>query len=236
MIEVNLLPGGQKGRSGGGFSLAGVVDSLKNLRGSGGGSGSSFDPYMGFAIAALVISLGYMGVRWLGVSGQAEELSVQLQQALADSTENAGIIQRTNELQARGDSIQERVQIIQAIDAERYVWPHLMDEIAAAVPDFTWLTEILYQSEDPLVVRIGGRAGSIFAITRFMRRLESSPFLRSVANGPISEAASEANPEDLVFLFELTLVYEPPPIDQLQTVPLFNDGSAQALTATPGGN
>ena len=76
--------------------------------------------------------------------------------------------------------------------------------------------------------------GSIFAITRFMRRLESSPFLRGVANGPISETASEQNPEDLVFLFELTLVYEPPPIDQLQTVPLFNDGSAQALTARSG--
>lgn len=234
MIEVNLLPGGQKGSRGGGFSLGGVFDSLKNLRGGGGAGGSSFDPYMAFAVAAMVVAFGYMGVRWLGVSGEAEELSVQLAEAVQDSTNNAAIIQRTTELQARGDSIQERVQIIQAIDAERYVWPHLMDEIAAAVPDFTWLTEILYQSEDPLVVRIGGRAGSIFAITRFMRRLEGSPFLRSIQNGPISETASEQNPDDLVFLFELTLVYEQPPIDQLQTVPLFNEGTAQAQTAAPG--
>ena len=234
MIEVNLLPGGQKGSRGGGFSLSGVFDSLKNLRGGGGSGGSSFDPYMAFAIAAIVIAGGYMGVQFLGARAETDELNVSLEAAVQDSISNAATIQSINSLQARGDSIQERVQIIQAIDADRYIWPHLLDEIAAAVPDFTWLREILYQSDDPLVVRVGGRAGSIFAITRFIRRLEGSPFLRAVNPETIQETPSEQNPDDLVFLFELTLVYEHPPIDQLETVPLFEDGSAQAQTAAQG--
>lgn len=233
MIEVNLLPGGQKRGSGGGFSLAGALASLRS-RGGGGGGAGGVDPYMGFCIAALVVSLGFMGYRFMSVRGEAEELAVNVEEAVQDSILNATTIQRVNELQARGDSIEERVRIIQAIDQDRYVWPHLLDEVAAAVPDFTWLREIIYQSDDPLVVRIAGRAGSIFAITQFMGRLEGSPFLRAVNTETIQETASEQNSDDLVFMFELTLVYESPSIDQLQTVPLFGNSSAQAQSAEPG--
>lgn len=235
MIEVNLLPGGQKRGSGGGFSLAGALASLRSRGGGGGGGGGGgFDPYMGFCIAALVVSLGLMGYRFMSVRGEAEELAVQVEEAVQDSIRNAAIIQRTEELQARGDSIEERVRIIQSIDQERYVWPHLLDEVASAVPDFTWLREIIYQSEDPLVVRIAGRAGSIFAITQFMGRLEGSPFLRAVNTETIQETPSEQNSEDLVYMFELTLIYESPSVDQLQTVPLFGNSSAQAQSADPG--
>ena len=234
MIEVNLLPGGRK-KSSGGNPFAGVVDSLKKLRsGGGGGGGSSFDPYMGFLAAAAAISLGYMGWSFLSLRGEAEELNVRLEAALQDSITNAAIIQRANELQARGDSIQERVAIIQEIDAGRYTWPHLLDEVAAAVPDFTWLTEVMYQGDNPLQVRLAGRAASIFAITNFMRRLEASPFLRSVQPLPMQQVASEENPDDLVYMFELTFTYEPPPLEDLETVPLFDDVTSQAQSSGPG--
>ena len=81
---------------------------------------------------------------------------------------------------------------------------------------------------------MSGRAGSIFAITTFMRRLEASRFLRAVRTETIQQVPSEANPEDLVYLFEVTMTYESPGIDELETVPLFNDGAAQAQTAAPG--
>lgn len=233
MIEVNLLPGGKKG-SAGGFSFN--FDAIKNLgrRSGGGGGGGGVDPYQGFFAVAAALAIGYMGFSFMSLRSQAEELNVQLEAAVQDSVRNAAIIQRTNELRARGDSIQERVQIIQEIDAGRYRWPHLLDEIGAAVPDYTWLREVIYQSDGPLVVRVSGRAGSIFAITTFMRRLEASRFLRAVRTETIQQVPSEANPEDLVYLFEVTMTYESPGIDELETVPLFNDGAAQAQTAAPG--
>lgn len=232
MIEVNLLPGGKKG-SAGGFSFN--FDAIKKFgRGGGGGGGSGFDPYQGFFAVAAIIAFGYMGFTFMSLRSETEELGVQLEAAVQDSVRNAAIIRRTNELQARGDSIQERVQIIQEIDAGRFTWPHVLDEVAAAVPDYTWLREVLYQSDNPLTIRVTGRAGSIFSITNFMRRLELSRFLRAVTTETIQQVPSDANPDDLVYLFEITMTYESPPIEELETVPLFNDGTAQAQTAAPG--
>ncbi len=235
MIEVNLLPGGKKGGGGGGNPLAGFVEGLKNLRsGSGGGGGSAgLDPYQLFFAGAALVGLGYIGLAFFSLRSETEELRVQTEVAVQDSIQNASVIGQINQLQAQGDSIESRVAVIQEIDGDRYIWPHLLDEIASAVPDYTWLREILYQSDGP-VVRINGRAGSIFAITNFMRRLESSRFLRGVNDETIQEVASEENPNDLVFLFELVATYDQPPIEELETVPLFDDGLAQAQNAGPG--
>lgn len=234
MIEVNLLPGGKKGAKGG-FSFN--LDALKSFgrqSGGGGAGGAGFDRYLAFFAVAAIASLGFIGVNFFGIRSEAEELQVQVEAAVQDSIRNATIIQRTNELQARGDSIQQRVQIIQEIDAGRYTWPHILDEVAAAVPDFTWLREVVYQSEDPLVVRVSGRAGSIFVITSFMRRLEASRFLRAVTTETIQQVPSDANPEDMVYLFEITMTYESPGIDDLETVPLFGESTAQAQNAARG--
>jgi len=232
VIEVNLLPGGRKGSSGG-FSFNFSLDALRNRGGGGGGGGSSVDSYQAFFAIAAAITIGYVGFTFFSLRSETEELNVQLEAAVQDSIQNAAIIQRTNELQARGDSIQERVGIIQQIDADRYTWPHILDEVAAAVPDYTWLREVLYSGDAPLQVRVAGRAGSIFAITNFMRRLEASRFLRAVDTETIQQVPSEENQEDLVYLFEFLMTYESPGVDELQTIPLFSNG-AQAQTAGPG--
>ena len=235
MIEVNLLPGGKKGSGGGRNPFAGLTDAIKSLgsRGGGGGGGGGVDPYQLFFIAAASVAIGYMVFSFVRLGGETEELEVAIGVAEQDSIQNAGVISQINQLQAQGDSIETRVAVIQEIDRHRYVWPHILDEIAAAVPDYTWLREILYQADGPQV-RIGGRAGSIFAITNFMNRLEASRFLRSVNPETIQEVASEGDPNDLVFLFELTLMYDQPPIEELETVPLFEEGTSQAQNAAPG--
>lgn len=235
MIEVNLLPGGKKGSSRGfSFSLDGLRDMLPGGGGGGGGGGSATDPYQVFFAIAAAAAIGYMGYSFMSLRSETEELQVQLETAVQDSIRNAAIIQRTNELRARADSIQQRVAIIQEIDAHRYTWSHVLDEVAAAVPDFTWLREVLYSGDNPLRVRVTGRAGSIFAITNFMRRLEASRFFRQVDPETIQQQPSELNPDDMVYMFELIMTYESPPLDELETVPLFDDGTVQAQTAGAG--
>jgi Tfp pilus assembly protein PilN len=233
VIEVNLLPGGKKKSGGGGFSFAAVLDSVKNLRSGGGGGGAGIDPYQGFFAVAAAIALGYMGFSFMSLRSQTEELGVQTEVAVQDSVANASVIRQINQLQAQGDSIEARVAVIQQIDRGRYVWAHLLDEIATAVPDYTWLREVLYAGDGPQV-RVIGRAGSIFAITNFMNRLEGSRFLRSVSPETIQEVPSEANPEDLVYLFELSVTYDQPPLEELETVPLFDDAMSQAQTVGTG--
>jgi len=216
VIQVNLLPGRKKGRSRS-FSL-----SLPKF-GGGGGAGMP-DPYQAFTVAAGIVAIGYMAWAFLGVRSDAEELQVQLDSAVQDSVRFADLILRTNELMARRDSIAQRVAIIQEIDAGRYVWPHVMDEIARAVPDYTWLRSVMYMGDNPLQVRIEGRAGSLEAITTYMDNLEASRFLRRVDPERMEQTVSDDSPDDLVYLFELTATYEPPPLEELETIPLFAEG------------
>lgn len=231
MIEVNLLPGGKKGGGGGlSFSLPSVGGLLK------GGGGGLPDPYILFFAGAAIVGLGYMGLSYWSTAREADDLDAQLLVQIQDSTRFATLIEQTNQLQARGDSIARRVAIIQEIDADRYTWPHLLDEIAAAVPDYTWIREVLYSGENPLQVRITGRAGSIAAITNFMRRLEASRFLSNVLPENIQRVPSEENPEDLVQEFDFLLTYEPPPIEELESLPLFDDISAQSANSATTGN
>ena len=226
MIEVNLLPGGRKKAS------RGLKFSMPKLSFSGGG-GDAPDRYMLFFAASAMIAIGYMGWSFLSVRAEAEELQVRLEEERQDSIRFATTIELTERLTARRDSIAERVNIIQEIDAGRFVWPHLLDEVAAAVPEYTWLREITYANENPLQVRIVGRAGSIYAVTNFMRRLESSAFLRNAEAQAIQQQPSETDPTDLVQVFELLVTYEPPPLDELQTVPLFDEESVSTQTAAP---
>ncbi len=153
MIEVNLLPGGKKGRS-----------RRLQFRLPGLPTGGMPDRYILWCVAAGIIALGYMGYAYFGAGGESENLGVRLTEGLQDSTRFSDQIARANELIARGDSIAQRVAIIQEIDVDRYTWPHLLHEVARAVPEYTWLRQVLYVGQDPLEVRINGRAGGIPAI------------------------------------------------------------------------
>jgi Tfp pilus assembly protein PilN len=196
------------------------------------------DQYIMFAVAAGIVAMGYMGWAFLGLRSEAEDLQVQFDSALQDSVRFADLIERTNQLMARRDSIAQRVAIIQEIDAGRYVWPHVMDEVARAVPDYTWLRSVLFSGDTPIQIRIEGRAGSIEAITTYMNQLEASLFLRAVSPERMEQVPSETDPNALIYVFELLATFEPPPMEDLETVPLFDESvSAQeAVTDTTGGN
>lgn len=236
MIEVNLLPGGRKRSSRGrGISLRGL--SLPRFGGGGGKPGAPGDPYVLGAVAAGVVTAAVIGWLFLGVRSDREEVQVALASATADSARFASLIQRSEQLTARRDSIGQRVAIIQQIDAGRYTWPHILDEVARALPDFTWLREIMQVQTDPLQIRLNGRAGSNFAITNFMRNLEASRFLRGVTLERTEQAPSEEDPSEIVYVFELVMTFESPPLEELETVPLFDNAlsGVQAVAADPPG-
>jgi Tfp pilus assembly protein PilN len=230
VIEVNLLPGGKKSAPRG--DPFAFFKNLGSKFGGSGGGGSARDPYMLFFAVAASILIGYAVVTFLGAGNQREELEVRLEEERQDSIVNAATIEQTNALTARRDSIAARVAVIQEIDAGRYVWAHILDEVGAAVPEFLWLREIAYAGDNPLTLRIGGRAGSTFAVTNFMRRLEASRFLASVQLQDMQLQPSEADANDLVQVFELLVEFDMPPLDELETVPLFGESAAQV--ATPG--
>ncbi len=226
MIEVNLLPGGKKRST---RKRRGLSLSMPDI------SGLPSDPYILGAVGAGIVSIGLMAWLFFGVRSDMEEAQVQLEAAVQDSVRYADLIQRTSALTARRDSIAARVAIIQDIDAGRYVWPHILDELARALPDYTWMTAITQLQSDPLQIKVTGQAGSIFAITNFMEAIESSQFLRGVTlQRTEQEVQNQGSPdEQIVYGFDLEVTFEPPPLEDLETVPLFETNAAAGAQAAP---
>lgn len=212
MIEVNLLPGGRK-RQTRKRTMSLPSFSVKGL---------PSDNWVRAALFIGVVALGAIGYFWLTAQRQAEEVEVALEAAVQDSARFADLIERTRRLQARRDSIVERVGVIQEIDQDRYVWPHIMDEIARALPDYTWLTQFGEKGRDPLRIMLRGRAGNNYAVTVFMDQLENSEYFREVKliSSEQSPQSIEGGGQQVVYAFELEMTFEQPPLESLQTVPL----------------
>jgi len=232
MIEVNLLPGGKKRQAkGAGFRL-----SLPSFGGGKGGRGGKQDGWMLGSAAVIALALGGIGWMFIG-SGQREgRLEVAIEEAVRDSARYADLIQKTEGLRARRDSIGRKVSIIQEIDGGRYIWPHIMDEVSRALPDYTWLTQLV-QIANPdgdvslIEFRLEGRAGNNFALTRFMENLEASPFVRDVqliTSEQVSESVEQGQGggQRQVHQFTLNARYEEPPTEMIETVPLFAGAGA----------
>ncbi len=223
MIKVNLLPGGKRSASPG----ARRKIPLPKLKGVGG------DRWLMGTVVLAALGIGYAASLFFGIRGEKEELAVATEAAVADSARYAEIVQRNEALIARRDSIATRVAIIQGIDQGRYVWPHVLDEVARALPDYTWLSGIIQvgSAEQP-DFRVQGRSGNNFALTRFMENLEASPFIRGVelvTTEQVVERDQGLSGVTTVHDFTLEASYEMPPPELIETVPLLGQGDMDTL-------
>ncbi len=226
MIKVNLLPGGKRrGSRGPKLSF--------RLPVFGGGLGDRW--VMGSAAVVAVLA-GVAGYLYFTVGGALSNLDVEIGAAQADSARYVDEIAQNNLLEAREDSILQRATIIQEIDEDRYVWPHILDEVARALPDYTWLTEVVQVSlGDVLQFRIDGRAGNNFAVTQFMENLEASLFISNVDLLSTEQVLEDAGGYSrAVTAFSVEAFFERPPPELLETVPLFEVPSAGSSTPPSG--
>lgn len=230
LIEMNLLPGGKRG-------VARPKPGRKPSAPKFGGlrEMSSADP-----LVVLVVLLAFAAIgsliflflqQGLKMSGLEEELAIQRQ----DSTRYAEAIAAADSLEARRDTLQQKAAIIREIDSDRFVWAHIMDQVSAALPDFTWLTGIQQtgaaaapaataagaQTRQTVVFRIDGMTGLTQALTRFMRDLEDSPFIRDVRL--VSQEQIQQG-QRLVHNFVLMASYQQPDSSVIVTEPILITG------------
>jgi Tfp pilus assembly protein PilN len=214
MLEVNLLPGSTNRTS------RRRAPGRASARPSSGRGRPSLDRAVAAAVALWVLTLGAIAWIHVGTSARLADLEVEVQAAVRDSARFA--IQRAHgdSLAAQEAVIAQKLQVIQEIDASRFVWPHVLDEISNALPQFVWLSSVA--SRDAALalprVQIEGYAGNVFALTRFMQQLEMSPFFRGTRL--ISSVQVDVDSR-AVHHFTVHLNYQEPPADAIQTVPLF---------------
>jgi Tfp pilus assembly protein PilN len=234
MIEINLTPGAarkSKGR-GAGFSFSGVV---------GDGQSSLKDPFLLAAIVSLVVAAGTVGTMYMSQNATAAELAVREEQAVADSTRFATVLRQRRSAEAKRDSVLKQLTVIKAIDADRFIWPHVMDEVSRALPPYTWVKNLAITA--PQAAPLGAGPASapgdsaakaaplpelpkfrlvcntvdIQAMTRFMKLLEASPFIQNVQLAR-SEIALVEGKEVTEFVLEAQ--YERPDSSMITTIPV----------------
>jgi Tfp pilus assembly protein PilN len=219
VIEINLLPGSTKKRGG-----------KRGKAGRSAGAGTSkpklpeFDRTKAMLIGGWVLGIAIIAWLHLGMNSRLETLRTDHETAVRDSARFAMQRAQGDSLQAQERAISQKLQVIQEIDAGRYVWPHILDEISRVLPPYIWvvnLTETAGNGTTPRV-RMEGRAGNYFALGRYIEDLEASPFLRQVR----LLSSSQTNVENRTVLgFILEASYEEPSPDVIQTVPLFGAAS-----------
>jgi Tfp pilus assembly protein PilN len=239
MIEINLLPGARRSKKskGGGVDFKALLQDFQ---------GRIKDPYMAGTVVSVLLAIGSAGWLYTSQSSREEELTAAQAKALADSTRYSAVIAELKKSTSQRDSVLKQFKVIRAIDGYRYVWAHLLDEVSRHLPDYTWVTAVKQSAPfttagaaaspppvdpskkkvandtiivpmPPLKFHVNGVTVDIQALTRYMRDLEGSPFIKNVTL--VSSQLEVLEGRD-VTRFELDAEYEVPPSSAVATTPL----------------
>lgn len=226
MIEINLLPNARK-KSRSSSSSASKFDMGAF---TGNLTSRMKDPWLLVAIAGVVIGVAGVGAQWFFQDRAETALLERERVAVQDSARYAAVVAQRAAAEAQRDSISRQIAVITALDSERFIWPHVLDEISRALPTYTWLSsvrqsnpaaaaspEATVESTPTVAIRVIGLTVNVQALTVFMRQLEASPFLQNVTL-VVSELTVVDEKE--VTEFTLDINYAKPDASMIRTVPL----------------
>ncbi len=237
MITVNLRPGLKRKRSRG-APFAGVLDSLRS-------AGTRVkDPLLLGAVGAWAIAFLFLGWTWVSTATELSALEPKLEHTRAEHKRFKTFLEQKRKQEVIRDSLQRQIATIKSVDGDRYVWPHVMDEVTKALPAYTWLIDLKFagpaqavqgappapakpdsgKAADstaaaplPMAFDINGRTVDIQAYTRFLRNLEASPWITEVT--PVS-AQTVVEQERAITAFQIRATYREADSAYIRTVPL----------------
>ena len=230
MIEINLLPGLKRKTGGGGarFKMPNLGAVLSNVK----------DPWLLGAIAAGVVAIGGNAALYTVNTARLSRLDTVLAGVQSEKRRYDAVAAQKHQAERVRDSLAAELTIIRTIDADRFIWPHLLDEITKALPQYTWVTQIQNLSSTPAAttttgtttgtatadagmsdtrVSIDGRTVDIQAYTTFLRQLTASPWITDVMATRATTVIEQDRP---VTEFNITLRYKRADSLYIRTVPL----------------
>ena len=230
MIEINLLPGGKrKAAPGAGFKLRLALPDFRALL------ANVKDPWLIAAVVTWVIAGGGSAALFITERARLAVVESRLDSVRSEKRRFDVVIGQKRQSEKIRDSLVAEINIIRGIDSDRYIWPHVLDQITKALPPYTWLTNIAgvaaitapgsaaapptTDSSGATMVRltISGSTVDIQAYTTFLRQLAASPWLTDVAPAT-SQTIIEADRP--VTAFNVSLRFKVADSVYMRTVPL----------------
>jgi type IV pilus assembly protein PilN len=231
MITVNLRPGQRRKRAGGN-PFKGLLENFRDL-------GTKVkDPLLLAAMTGWVCVLGFLGFVYLNTARQLYTLEPRLEQARSENRRFKTFLADKRRQEKIRDSLLAQITVIRGVDSDRYIWPHLLDEVTKALPAYTWLVDLgpsappvnvqpiraakpdstvpVDTTPPPLTFQLNGRTIDIQAYTRFLRQLEASPWIDNVT--PVS-AQTIVEKERPVTAFSIRAQYVKADSAYIRTVP-----------------
>lgn len=210
MITINLKPGSK--RAAAGASLAGGMNALRTMR------TRIKDPWPMAALVVVAVTAIGLALIGFGSASKVSSLEDQLTTARAENRRFKNFLVEKKRAEAAKDSVVQQIATIRSVDGDRYVWPHILDEVTRAVPPFTWLMSLTANptpppldstsiAPPPVAFTLLGRTMDIQGFTRFMRQLEDSPWLRDVA---VVSTTTEIDHGRAVTAFTVRAAYDRP--------------------------
>jgi Tfp pilus assembly protein PilN len=238
MITVNLRPDLKRKRARKSFAI-----SLDGVRGLGS---KIKDPLLLVAVVSWVGVLAWLGFVFVGTARELSALTPQLEQSRAENKRFKAFLAEKRHQETVRDSLVAQISTIRTVDGDRYVWPHLMNEVTRALPAYTWLVDLgpvisttspgtpapaatanakpgakadsmVPASSAAVQFELNGRTVDIQAYTRFLRQLEASPWITDVT--PVS-AQTVVEKDRPVTAFTIRATYRQADSAYIKTVPL----------------
>jgi Tfp pilus assembly protein PilN len=134
MITVNLRPDLKRKRARKSFAIS--LDGVRSL-------GSKIkDPLLLVAVVSWVCVLGWLSFVCVGTARELSALTPQLEQSRAENKRFKAFLAEKRHQETVRDSLVSQIGTLRMVDGDRYVWPHLMDEVTRALPAYTFLVDL----------------------------------------------------------------------------------------------
>jgi type IV pilus assembly protein PilN len=111
------------------------------------------------------------------------------------------------------ESLNQKITLIESLNAQRDLAPRLMDEMSRWLPDWVWLTEVTYDAKG---LQIKGRALSNNLVADYIAALEASPQIMNV-NLVSSTQRTAKNDQYLEFSLRAAIEKKPEPAPTPET-------------------
>ncbi len=197
------------------------------------------DPWLIGAIAAWVVVGGGGALLFITDRARLAAAETRLENVRTEKRRYDIVIAQKRQAEKVRDSLLYEINVIKGIDADRYIWPHVLDQATKALPPYTWITGVQSvsaivapgpgQPNGPVTVEqdstgapavrvaIKGRTVDIQAYTTFLRQLAASPWFTDVTPAS-SQTVIEADRP--VTEFTVTVRYKVADSVYIRTVPL----------------